>query len=231
MIGTRAPWRAIAYLASYLVAGPLLFAFLVGVLLIAAIANITWLGLPISIGAAMVVRGCAAVERNRAALAGPAISGDYRPPAGGVFTRARVLWTDPAMARDCAYLLALFPILLVLDAGALLLGCVTIGLLTIPAWFWLMPQTWPNGETGHGLMIGSFPDGPEAGGWGLWIGDLPTALIVAVGALIAGALAVAPVLIGAARLHIRFADRLLGPAVDPLAEAKAILAGPGPLPS
>jgi hypothetical protein len=63
----------------------------------------------------------------------------------------------------------------------------------------------------------------------LWIGDLGTALVVSVIG-VAVAVALAPAVTAVARLRVRLADRVLGPSVDPLAEAKRILAGPGPLP-
>ncbi|OLR91942.1 sensor domain-containing protein [Actinokineospora bangkokensis] len=229
---TPAPWAATAYLVSYLVVGPALFAFLVAVLLLALVANITWLGLPVAVGAAGLVRGCANVERLRArGITGVVVVGGYAAVTGsGVIAQARLRWSDPATHRDLVLLVLLFPVLLVLDTAALVLWVSVLGLITLPAWFWAIPQTWPNGETGHGLMIGSFPDGPAAGGVGLWIGDVGTALLVAAGAVVVAVLIGAPAVTAIARLHVWAVARLLGPGVDPLAPVRAVLDAPGPLP-
>ena len=226
-----APWRATAYLLSYLALGPIMFAFVLVLLVLTAVANITWLGLPVLAGAGVLVRGCATIERARSGLVGPAIVGDYRPVTGNVANRAKTRWTDPATFRDCAYLVLAFPLLMVLDAAVSVAWLSVLGLVTVPAWFWMIFQTWPNGETGHGLMIGHFPNGPGGGGIGVWIGDIGTALVVSVITLAIAALVGAPLVMAAARLRVRLTNRLLGPAVDPLAAAKKILAGPGPLPA
>lgn len=228
---TPAPWAATAYLVSYLVTGPVMFAFLVVVLVVAGVANITWLGLPLLVGAAELVRGCSVVERWRALLVGSAFRGEYRPVvANGILTHVRTRWTDPAILHGCAYFILIFPLMLIWDAAALLVWLTMLALVTLPLWFWAIPQTWPNGETGRGLMIGSFPDGPDGGGVGLWIGDIGTALLVAAGGLVLAVLVGAHLVTAAARLHVGLARRMLGPPLDPLADAKRVLAGPGPLP-
>lgn len=232
LILTRIPWLATAYLASYLVLGPVLFAFVLVILVVSAVVNITWLGLPIAIGAALLVRGCATIERHRARLVRPPIEDPYRPvpTEAGILSQTRIRWTDPATLRDCAYLLGLFPLLLVLDFAGLLVWFTVLALISLPAWYWMIPQTWPNGETGRGLMIGSFPEGPGGGGIGIWVGDIGTALLVCGFAVALAILVAAPLVTAVARLHAGVTNRLLGPPVDPLAEARRVLAGPGPLP-
>jgi hypothetical protein len=229
LILTPAPWRAAAYAVSYLVIGPLMLIVVVLALALAVLVAVTLLALPVSSGAAKLVRWCAGLERRRAGLVGPPIEGSYRPLAGGLAHRAVIRWTDPATLRDCGYLVPFFPLLVVLDAAATILWLGALATVLMPAWYWTIPYTFPNGESGHGLLIGSLPGGPHGGGTGLWIGDLGTALVVSVIG-VAVAVALAPAVTAVARLRVRLADRLLGPSVDPLAEAKRILAGPGPLP-
>jgi hypothetical protein len=62
----------------------------------------------------------------------------------------------------------------------------------------------------------------------VFIGTLPSALVAAAVCLVLF-LVFNYVLVGTARAHARVARALLGPPVDPLAEARAVLDQPGPL--
>jgi hypothetical protein len=231
MFGSAGPWRATAYLASYLLVGPVFFGVCLVVLVVSAVLNITWLGLPLLIGAAAVVRGCARVERFRARLVGAVIPAVYRPVLGtGVFTHLRTRWHDPATWRDCGYLLGLFPLLLVVDVVGLAVWLACLAGITVPVWYGSVTNRWGDGPVRHGLVIGVLPDGPDgASGFGVWIGSLPAALITALVSVVLSLLA-CYLVVAAARLHRALARLALGPYVDPLADAKRILAGPGPLP-
>jgi hypothetical protein len=202
------PWAATAYLASYLPVGTVFFGGCLVVLVVSSLLNITWLGLPLLVGAAAVVRGCATVERGRVRLVGAAIPAAYQPVLGtGVFTHLRTRWHDPATWRDCAYLLGLFPALLVLDVVGLAIWLACLAGITVPIWYWSLTNPWGTGPVG-----------------------LPTALLTAVVAVVL-ALLTCYVVVAVARLHRALARLVLGPYVDPLADAKRILAGPGPLPT
>jgi Putative sensor len=217
------PWTATAYLVSYAPVAAVLFVVALVTPLIAVPACLTWLGLPLLVVAAWVLRCCAQVERFRSLLVGPRIRGDYRPGGGGLLTMIRRIWTDPATWHDAGYLIGLYVPLLILDAAVTIVWAVLLGLLVSPAWFWAVPQTFDNGVHAHGLSLGYLPDGPNSSrGWGIWIGSVPAALLTAVVAAIA-ALGFCYVLIAAARLHRYAAHRMLGPRVDPLAEVRAIL--------
>jgi hypothetical protein len=230
MFGSAGPWAATGYLASYLPLGVVFFGVCLVVLVVSAVLNITWLGLPLLIGAAAVVRGCATVERVRARLVGATIPAAYQPVRGtGVFTHLRTRWHDPATWRDCAYLLGLFPALLVLDVVGLAIWLACLAGITVPIWYWSVTTRWSDGSIRHGLAIGVLPNGPDgAGGFGVWIGGLPAALVAAV-VSVALSLLACYLVVAAARLHRALARLVLGPYVDPLAEAKRVLAGPGPL--
>lgn len=200
------PWAATAYLASYLPVGTVCFAGCLVVLLVSAVLNITWLGLPLLIGAAAVLRGGALVERVRATMVGAPVERSYRPVTGtGVFAHLGTRWRDPQTWRDVAYLVGLYPALLALDAIGLgvWLGCLAG--VTIPAWSWSVPDD-------------------------VWIHSVPVAVVVAVVSVGLSLLA-SYVVVAVARVHRAVTRTLLGPYVDPLADAKRVLAGPGPLPT
>ncbi|AHH99277.1 sensor domain-containing protein [Kutzneria albida] len=227
---SAAPWIACGYLLSYLVLDTALFAVVATVVLVCWALSLLSLGVPLLIGAALVVRGCAEVERHRTRLFGQRIDSSYLPsPEHGLLAMIKARWTDPAVLRDCAYLGLLYLPLALLDLAALVLWLACVAGVTLPLWFWLSAPTWYNGHLEHGVKLGYFPSGPEGrGGIGVFVGDLPTALLMAACFLLLsllGALAVVSV----ARLHSHLAERLLSPYRDPLAEAKAVLAAPGPL--
>jgi hypothetical protein len=211
------PWRATVYLLSYLPVGTALFGGVLVVFVVSFLLNITWLGLPLLVGAAAIVRGAALVERRRATLVGRAVEAPPRPVAGpGVFAKVRAGWRDRGTWRACAYLLLMFPVLLILDVVALALWVVALAGITLPVWFWSVPLELPDGSRTHGVWLGYAVD------------SLPVALLSAAGFVVV-ALALAYVVMGAALLHAGVARSLLGPSVDPLAEAKRMLAEPGPL--
>jgi hypothetical protein len=157
------------------------------------------------------------------------VDGDDPAAGGGLLAAVRRRWSDPAMAPSLGYLAGLYVPLLVLDAAAVGVFLSFAGLVTVPFWYWAVPQTF-DGVTHHGLFWGWFPHGPGGpDAVGLAIDDLPTALAVAGGAAALFVLVACPLVVAAARLHARIAGRLLGPPVDPLGRARAVLRSPGPL--
>jgi hypothetical protein len=249
-----APWRAAAYLLGSIVVGTVLFTVVVTLTVVAGALVVVGIGVPLLLVAAAVVRAAAHVERQRAALVpgvavvdptaadrpvdGDAVDGRDAvvdgddPAAGGSGLRAAVRrrWTDPAMGPSLGYLAGLYVPLLLLDAVAVGLFLSIAGVVTVPFWYWAVPQTF-DGVTHHGLFWGSFPHGPGGpDAIGLAIDDLPTALAVAGAGAVVFVLVACPLVVAAARLHARVAGRLLGPPVDPLARARAVLRSPGPLP-
>jgi hypothetical protein len=225
------PWAGAAYLTSYLVVGTALFTVALVAVVTAAALSILAIGLPLLVAAAVVVRGCAQVERWRLGLVTrdrPA--GRYREVTDrGVLGQLRTRWRDPATRRDLAYLVALFAPLLVLDVVVVGPWLSFLAGITLPLWYWSVPQPLDNGQTAHGVALGWFPDGPGGpGSWGFWIDDLGSALAAAAAFLVLLLLCNYLVVL-AARVHARVARSLLGPSTDPLAAAKAVLAAPGPL--
>ncbi|MEV6684113.1 sensor domain-containing protein [Streptomyces sp. NPDC051130] len=204
---SAATWLAVAYLVSYPIVGGVLFAVATAALLGAVVAGQLTVTVPLIIGAAWVIRGCAQVERGRAYLIDRPIPYLYRDVGeSGLTAHIKARCTDPAIVRDCAYLVLLFPPLLLLDALALIAWLVPLGCLTLPLWY------------GNANVSGTIP----------LTGTLPGALAVAVVAL--GLLPFAArLVVFAAQLHLTIARAVLRPPGDPLAHAKQVLARPGPL--
>ena len=228
-------WRAAWFLAAYVFAvGWVLFAVAFTATVTAAVLLITLAGIPLLVAAAAALRWCADVERGRLrqALAGPVRSG-YRPAGGGLLAEARGRWRDPATWRDVAYLVGLWAPLFVLDTIVLSVWLTFLAGVTLPAWYWA-----PRGNAGigytspttiHGVVLGYFPHGPDGhGGVGLYVDSLPTALLAAAGFLVLF-LIFNYALVATARAHASVARGLLRAPADPLAPAKEVLAGPGPL--
>jgi hypothetical protein len=244
---SMAPWRSAAYLLGSMVIGTVLFSVVVTVVAVSAPLVVIGIGLPLLLAAAHLVRGAAHLERQRAAMvpgvavaeppidrAGLAVdpveAPDGGPPMGaGLLPALRRRWTDPAMAPSLGYLVGLYVPLMVLDTVAVGLWLGILGGITIPFWYWAVPQTF-DGVTDHGLFWGWFPHGPGGpDAVGLAIDDLPTAIAVAAVLAVLFVVVACPLVVAAARLHARTAGRLLGGPADPLAPARALLRSPGPL--
>jgi Putative sensor len=231
LLVSAGPWRAVWYLAGYVFAvGWVLFAAGFTATVTAAVFSITLVGIPLLIAAAEVLRWCAGVERTRLrqVLTVP-VSGGYRSFAGtGLIAGAKGRWRDPATWRDAAYLIGLWGPLFVLDTTVLTVWLTFLAGITLPAWYWAPWQT-IHGVRYHGYQLGYFPHGPNGpGGVGLYVDTLPRALLAAAVFAILFLL-FNYVVVLTARAHAAVARSLLRAPADPLAEAKEVLAGPGPL--
>ncbi len=231
---SASPWRAIAYLVSYLVVSGVLFAVALSAGLVALILSITIVAIPLLIAAAWVIRGCASAERWRLRLVvTDPVRGGYLPPSeDGLWHAARSRWTASATWRDLGYVVGLWPAMFVLDAVVVAIWATLLAGITLPAWYSHISDACVGGCTAHnvpGLMIGHYPHGPHGpGGWGLYVDSLAAALLVAAGSAVLWLL-FNYVLVGTARLHGQVARAVLRHPIDPLAPAKNVLAGPGPL--
>ncbi len=232
MFFSTGPWVATAYLSSYLFVSAILFSVALTVLLTAYAVSITFIGVPLLVGAAGIIRGCAQTERARALMVGDTILAAYRPVTErGLFAQVKTRWADPTTRRDCVYLILMFGPLFVLDTVALTVWLSITAMITLPLWYWSIPNQWENtGVHDHGVMIGYLPNGPHMtdGGFGVWIGSLSAALVASAGFFVLAVLA-AYLVVGAARAHAAVARTLLRPYVDPLAAARRMLLEPGPL--
>ena len=237
MLVSPAPWAAAWYLFAYLFTATVLFAVVLTATTTAAVLCVTLAGLPLLVAAAAVTRGCAATERARLGVVyRERIPGRYRPVTRpGLMAQLTTQWTDPALWRDLAYLLALYAPLLALDATVLSIWLILLAGITLPLWYRYPHQTFGVGVNGgsagsaHGVQLGYFPNGPHGHpAWGLYVDTLPKALLAAAVCLILFLL-FNYVLVATARLHAAIARALLRAPEDPLREAKEVLRRPGPL--
>jgi hypothetical protein len=227
---SRGLWRSAWYLLGYLAVGWALFAIALSTAVAGAGLSITFAGLPVLVAAAAAIRWCADVERARlrAMVSGPVV-GRYREVVGsGIMAQLRTRWRDPATWRDVAYLVGMFVPLLALDAIVLAVWWGFLAGITLPIWYWA-PWKSVHGVRYHGYDLGYHPNGPHGpGGWGLYVDTLPEALAVA-GVCLILFLLFNYVVVLTARAHAAVVRGLLGPADDPLREAKDVLDRPGPL--
>jgi len=230
LVLSRGLWKSVWYLLGYLAVGWVLFAIAVAVAVGGAGLSVTLAGLPVLAAAAATIRWCADVERARLRpmVDGP-VAGSYRQVVGsGVMAQLRTRWRDPATWRDVAYVVGLFVPLLALATIVLAVWWASLAAITLPIWY-RFPWQSIHGVRYHGYQLGYFPNGPHGPGhWGLYVDTLPKALAVA-GVCLILFLIFNYILVATARAHAAVARGLLGPAEDPLHEAKEVLDRPGPL--
>jgi hypothetical protein len=228
---SAAPWTGALYLAGYILVSGILFAIAFTSATVAAVFAITLAGLPLLIACAGVVRGCANFERARlrTAFTRP-VAGRYRTVTRpGLIAQVSTRWKDPATWRDIAYLVGLWVPFFILDTIVFCVWITFLAGVTLPAWYWAPRNDFDNGVSAHGVQLGYFPNGPHGpGGVGLFVDTLPKALLAAAGFLVLFLL-FNYVLVATFAAHARSARALLRPPADPLAEAKEVLAEPGPL--
>jgi hypothetical protein len=225
-------WLAAGYLAVYVfITGWVLFGVALATSVAAAGLAITLAGIPLLVAAAAVLRGCANVERGRLRRMLPEpVRGSYQQPARpGLMAEVRTRWHDRATWRDVAYLIGLWLPLFILDTIVFSIWLTLLAGITLPIWYWAPVQHYPHGVTVHGVQFGYFPNGPSGPGhWGVYVDTLPKALLAAAVCLVLFLLC-NYVLVLTGRAHVRIARSLLRAPADPLAEAKEVLARPGPL--
>jgi hypothetical protein len=229
-------WRSAWFLGVYVFAtGWLLCAVAFLAAGTAVLFAVTLAGIPLLTAAAGVLRGCANVERARLGnVLTESVRGRYQPVAGqGMLSRAKTRWRDGATWRDLTYLVGLWAPLAILDTVVLAVWLTFLAGITVPAWYWAPRGTgaigYTTGTPVHGLAFGYFPHGPHGrGGEGIFVDTLPRALLVAAIFLVLFLL-FNYVLVATARAHARVARAMLRAPADPLAQAKDVLARPGPL--
>ncbi len=214
-----------------LVTGWVLFSVALTTTVTAACLAITLAGIPLLVAASGVLRGCANVERARLRrmLPGP-VQGRYQQPASpGLMAQVRTRWHDRSTWRDVAYLVGLWIPLFILDTIVFSVWLTLLAGITLPIWYWAPVQHYSHGVTAHGVQLGYFPNGPSGPGhWGVYVDTLPKALLTALVCLVLFLL-FNYVLVLTGRAHVRIARSLLRAPADPLADAKEVLARPGPL--
>lgn len=222
LLFSPAPWVAFGYLVTSMVLSVFTFSIAVTMLALGASLGLLWLGLPVVIIAIATVRALANVERRRLR---PRIAPPYRAlPSGPFRARLRARMRDPATRRDIVLLVALWPVLFVMDTVAVAFWLVCFELMSLPIWYRYVPNTFDNGTKARGQAIGYYPNGPYEGDhWGFFVRDNRSAFIAAAAGLVLLILAANYAVVAAARAHAAVARALLTRARDPLAEARAML--------
>jgi len=219
LLFSPAPWTAAWYVFCSLVLGAVGFTIAFTVLVTGAVLGWLWVGLPLLAAGLVVTRGLATVERHRIR---PRIPGPYRPARrSGLRARLGERLRDPATRRDVVLLVALWIPLFVFDTVALTLWLVSVGLISLPIWYRYVPTTFDNGTTAHGVAFGSFQNGPHGpGARGVFVDDLPTALLAAAVGVVLLVFAANYVVVAAARTHAAITRALLRPTTGRPAEAR-----------
>jgi signal transduction histidine kinase len=107
---------------------------------------ITLIGLPIALITIHLSRGLAWLERRRAALVlGEPIPAVYKPPATGRFIdRLKALFSDPSTWKDLGWHVLLLPVGIGDFVVAITAWSVSLGLVSMPAWWWALPESEPT---------------------------------------------------------------------------------------
>jgi signal transduction histidine kinase len=135
-------YTRIAYLLLAGVLGTIEFTFLVTALSTGVGLAVTLIGIPILIASVYAWGWLAEIERSTiGALTGNQIASPYRPlPEGGWWVRLRARLADPATWKDLTFLFLQFPFgLLSFILATVVLG-VAVGTLTLPFWYWAIPD-------------------------------------------------------------------------------------------
>ena len=229
MLFSAGVWSSAWYLLSYMIIGTVLFSVITTITITSAALVIIWAGLPLLIGTAYFIRGCAVLERGRTRAVVP----EGLPPippvddAEGFFATLRASWRSRVTQRGLVYFILLFPPLFILDTAVWAIWMAFLGGVTVPIWYRYIPSDFDSGKY-HGLSYGYFPHGPHGkDAIGFWIGSDLSATVAAVASLVL-LLTWNYVLVGTARVHAN-AVRAVVAGRDPMAAARRVLETPGPL--
>jgi Putative sensor len=226
-------WRSAGYLLGYLLVSGPLFAVALTSITAAVVLSITVVAIPLLIAAAYAIRGCAGLERVRLrpVFAEPVL-GHYPSPERGLWRQTLGRWREGTTWRDLAYVIGLWPVLFTLDCIVLSIWFTFVAGIALPLWYSHASDMCLGDCTvqhAPGAMIGYFPHGPLGPGHGgLYVDSLSRALLAAAGFAVLFLL-FNYALVAAARLQAQAARAILGRPSDPLAAARAVLAGPRPL--
>jgi Putative sensor len=189
--------REAGYLTAGLLTSIIAFSVWLGVVTLSLSLSVFIVGLPVMLAGAVAFRWTADLDRrNVSVFLGRSVRGRYQDHrADTLLGRMRATFGDPQTWRDFSWLTAHSIIGLVFGTLALTLIGSVIGLATLPAWYWALP------------------DGAQ---FGLWTADtLPLAVASAFLAIPLAAFTV-----GALRLmawtEALLAARLLGPVRRPV---------------
>src|ERR1700742_4614275 len=134
--------REAAYLTAGLVTSVIAFTVWIAAVTLSVSLAVFIVGLPIIILSAIAFRWVSELDRRNASwLVGRPIRGRYQDHrAETLFGRLRATWRDPQTWRDFSWLGIHSVLGVAFGAAALtLVGCV-LGMLTLPLWYWSIPD-------------------------------------------------------------------------------------------
>ncbi|WP_165913123.1 sensor domain-containing protein [Tamaricihabitans halophyticus] len=207
---------AVAYLLLGLPLGIFWFVLFVTLFLVGLTTSIIWVGVPILMLAAVLLKAAAMLERRRVnLLLGGYIADPYRPLPSGMRAYWKARTADPASWRDLSYFLLLLPVGVIGFALTLVPWAIGLGWLFLPIYFRFLPTgSW------------RFPDWDQP--WVIVDSTMEALPWAGLGLLIT---AVAIVLTRAfSRLQLGLARALLGPGAGTQRLAEQAHE-PGPLPA
>jgi signal transduction histidine kinase len=105
---------------------------------------VTLIGLPIAMVTVHFSRWLGWIERHRAALVlGHPVPAIYNPQTGRFFARLKAMFSDPSTWKDLGWHLLLLPVSIGDFCVAVTAWSISLGLLTLPAWWWALPESDP----------------------------------------------------------------------------------------
>ncbi len=138
----RTFWRDLLYQLSGLPASILAFTVMVAGVSVALTATGIIIGIPLIGAVFAVVRWNARIERRRAGwMRREPVPEAYRPRTGNTLTRLRIVGTDPQSWKDLAWLTFLGTLGFFASTFAVVGWGWILGMLTLPAWYWSLPES------------------------------------------------------------------------------------------
>jgi hypothetical protein len=189
--------REAGYLTAGLLTSIVAFAVWVTAVTVSLSLSVFIVGLPVMLVAAVAFRWAADLDRRNVSMfLGRSVRGRYQDHrADTLLGRMRATFDDPQTWRDLSWLTVHSLVGFVFGAVAVSLIASVIGLATLPAWYWALP---------------------DGGQFGLWTAHtLPLAIASALLAIPLGAATIAA-LRGMAWTEALLAARLLGPVRRPV---------------
>jgi hypothetical protein len=107
------------------------------------------IGLPVALGAFLLIRGAADLDRRRASwILREPVRRPARPAATGLVGRLRAALSDDLTWRETAHALVMFPVATAAWSAWVALWAVALGYVTGPAWVWALPADDSNLDLG-----------------------------------------------------------------------------------
>jgi len=143
--------RASAYLATSLPIAVATFSVIVTALSLALGLAVLIVGLPVALGAVLLVRVAADIDRRRAEwILGEPVRRPARPATSGLLGRLKATLSDGLTWRETAHGLLMFPVATAAWTAWVTVWFAGLAYATAPAWVWTLPAD--HGDTDLGAL-------------------------------------------------------------------------------